>query len=44
MQRVFDGLLIPVFASQGYGYGQGSFEFGGLAPGHYTLEFPGGSD
>ena len=43
MQRIFDGLLIPVFASQGYGYGQGSFEFGGLAPGHYAIEFPGGS-
>ena len=43
MQRVFDGLLIPVFASQGYGYGQGVFEFGGLAPGHYTLELQGGA-
>ena len=43
MQRIFDGLLIPVFASQGYGYGQGGFEFGGLAPGHYAIEFPGGS-
>ncbi len=42
MQRVFDGLMIPVFASQGYGYGQGTFEFGGLAPGHYTLELQGG--
>ncbi len=42
MQRIFDGLLIPVLASQGYGYGQGMFEFGGLAPGHYALEFPGG--
>ncbi len=43
MQRVFDGLLIPVFASQGFGYGQSVYEFGGLAPGHYTLEFSGGS-
>ena len=42
MQRVFDGLLIPVFASQGFGYGLGNYEFGGLAPGHYTLEFSGG--
>ena len=42
MQRVFDGLLIPVFASQGFGYGLGNFEFGGLAPGHYSLEFSGG--
>ena len=41
MQRIFDGLLIPVFASQGYGYRQ-SYEFGGLAPGHYAVEFPGG--
>lgn len=43
MQRVFDGLVIPVFASQGYGMGQGSFEYGGLPPGHYTLELQGGS-
>jgi hypothetical protein len=43
MQRVFDGLTIPVFASQGYGYGQGIFEYGGLAPGHYTLELQGGA-
>ena len=42
-QRVFDGLAVPVFASQGYGYGRGGFEFGGLAPGHYTIEFPGGA-
>lgn len=42
MQRVFDGLTIPVFASQGYGFGQGIFEFAGLAPGHYTLELQGG--
>jgi hypothetical protein len=41
-QRVFDGLMVPVFASQGYGYGHGNFEFGGLAPGHYTLELQGG--
>jgi Carboxypeptidase regulatory-like domain len=43
MQRVFGGLTIPVFASQGYGFGQGLFEFGGLAPGHYTLELQGGA-
>lgn len=41
MQRVFDGLLIPVFSSQGYGYGSGNYEFGGLAPGRYAVEFPG---
>jgi len=41
MQRVFNGLLIPVFASQGFGYGLGNYEFGGLAPGRYTLEFSG---
>jgi len=44
MQRIFDGLLIPVLASQGYGYGRGLFEFGGLAPGHYALEIAGGGD
>ena len=42
MQRVFDGLLVPVFASQGWSTGQGPFEFGGLAPGHYALELQGG--
>ncbi len=42
-QRVFDGLTIPVFASQGYGFGKGNFQFGGLAPGHYTLELQGGA-
>lgn len=45
MQRVFDDLLIPVLASQGYGYVQGVYEFAGLAPGHYVVEIPaGGSD
>ena len=44
MQRVFDGLLIPVFSSQGFGYGQGSYEFGGLAPGRYALELSGESE
>ena len=43
MQRVFDGLLIPVFSSSGFGYGQGNYEYGGLAPGRYTLEFSGGA-
>ena len=43
MQRVFDGLLVPVFASQGFGGGQGTFEFDGLPPGRYTVELPGGS-
>ncbi len=41
MQRIFDGLQIPVFASQGYGFGQGVYEFAGLAPGHYEVEIPG---
>ena len=41
MQRVFDTLLVPVFASQGYGYAQGIYEFGGLAPGRYAVEVPG---
>jgi hypothetical protein len=41
MQRVFDGLLISVFSSTGYGYSTGNYEFGGLAPGRYTLEFSG---
>ena len=41
MQRIFDGLQIPVFASQGYGFGQGVYEFAGLAPGHYVVEIPG---
>jgi hypothetical protein len=43
MQRVFDALLIPIFASTGYGYGQNVYEFGGLAPGHYAVEFTGGA-
>ncbi len=43
-QRVFDGLLIPVFSSQGWSVGLGTFEFGGLAPGHYTLEIQGGEN
>ncbi len=43
MQRVFDGLLIPVLSSQGYGFNQGVFEFSGLAPGHYVLQFQGDS-
>jgi hypothetical protein len=47
MQRVFDGLLVPVFASQQFGTGQAettqsTYEFGGLAPGRYALEFSGG--
>jgi Carboxypeptidase regulatory-like domain len=41
MQRIFDGLQIPVFASQGYGFGQSGYEFAGLAPGHYEVEIPG---
>ena len=40
LQRVFDGLSIPVIASQGYGFSQGSYEFAGLAPGRYVLEMP----
>ncbi len=43
-QRVFDGLLVPVFSSQGWSVGLGTFEFGGLAPGHYTLEIQGGEN
>jgi hypothetical protein len=43
-QRVFDGLMIPVFSSQGWSVGLGSFEFGGLAPGHYSLEIAGGEN
>ena len=39
-QRVFDGLSIPVIASQGYGYSQGTYEFAGLAPGRYVVEMP----
>jgi hypothetical protein len=41
MQRVFDDYLVPVLASQGFGYSQGMYEFAGLAPGHYVLEMPG---
>jgi hypothetical protein len=40
MQRVFDNLLVPVLAIQGYGYVQGVYEFAGLAPGHYVIEAP----
>jgi uncharacterized GH25 family protein len=40
MQRVFEGLLIPVFSSQGFGYSQRVYEFAGLAPGHYAIEIP----
>jgi hypothetical protein len=40
MQRVFDGLTIPVLATQGYGYSQGAYEFAGLAPGRYVVEMP----
>jgi len=43
-QRVFDNLLIPVFSSQGFGFGQRTFEFSGLAPGRYAIEFPGNSE
>ena len=37
-QRIFDGLLIPVFGSTVFGYSQGVYEVGGLAPGHYVVE------
>ena len=40
LQRVFDGLSIPVIASQGYGFSQGTYEFAGLAPGRYVVEMP----
>jgi hypothetical protein len=40
MQRVFDNLLVPVLASQGFGYSQGVYEFAGLAPGRYVVEMP----
>jgi hypothetical protein len=40
LQRVFDGLTIPVLATQGYGYSRGVYEFAGLAPGHYVVEMP----
>ena len=42
-QRIFDGLKVPLFSGQGYGYEKGVFEYAGLAPGHYTLELQGGA-
>jgi hypothetical protein len=37
-QRVFDSLLIPVFGATIFGFSQGAYEVGGLAPGHYVVE------
>jgi hypothetical protein len=40
-ERVFEGAIVPVNSSQAFGYGSGSQEFTGIAPGHYLVQMPG---
>ena len=39
-QRVFEGTLVPVNSAQGFGYTAGTYEYTGIAPGHYVIEMP----
>src|ERR1019366_1623790 len=39
-QRIFEGTLVPVQSSQGFGYNAGLYEYTGIAPGHYVIEMP----
>jgi 5-hydroxyisourate hydrolase-like protein (transthyretin family) len=37
-QRIFEGTLAPVMSAQGFGYAAGTYEYTGIAPGHYVIE------
>ena len=39
-QRIFEGALAPVMSTQGFGYTAGTYEYTGIAPGHYVIEMP----
>ena len=39
-QRIFEGTLVPVTASQGMAATGGVFEYTGIAPGHYVIAMP----
>jgi protocatechuate 3,4-dioxygenase beta subunit len=40
-ERIFEGTLVPVMSSQGFGTKEGVYEYTGIAPGHYVIEMTG---